>query len=113
MRKALLVVDVQNDFCPGGSYPVPNGNEVVGPLNEMIAYAKENDWFVAASRDWHPEETKNLEGWTPHCIKNTKGAKYHPKLKLEGSVPIINKGETWVKVTIRHLMAITFRWINY
>jgi len=93
MKKAVLIVDVQNDFCPGGSYPVPHGDEVVKPLNKMINYAKKNGWLIAASRDWHPEYTKDMDGWTPHCIQNTKGAQYHPDLKIDKDIPIINKGE--------------------
>lgn len=93
MRKALIIVDVQNDFCPGGTYPVPNGDEVVEPLNKMIDYAKKNNWFIVTSRDWHPVSTEKLTGWTPHCIQNTKGAEYHPDLKIDENILVINKGE--------------------
>jgi nicotinamidase/pyrazinamidase len=92
-NKALLIVDVQNDFCPGGSYPVPKGSEVVKPLNSMITYAKAHGWRVYASRDWHPRSTLEKEGWTAHCIQHTKGAEYHPELNVDNSVTIISKGE--------------------
>ena len=56
-QKALVVVDVQNDFCPGGSLAVADGDLVIGPLNRQIAFAVENGWEIYFSRDWHPAET--------------------------------------------------------
>jgi nicotinamidase/pyrazinamidase len=90
--KALILIDVQRDFCPGGSYPVPAGDEVVSPLNTMIQLAKEQGWKILASRDWHPKSTQNMEGWTAHCIENTQGAEFHPELKIDDSITIISKG---------------------
>ncbi|MDO8496707.1 MAG: bifunctional nicotinamidase/pyrazinamidase [bacterium] len=96
-RKALLVVDVQNDFCPGGALPAPDGNQVIKPLNKVIAYFHKNRWPVFLSRDWHPEETKHFEKfggpWRPHCIQNTRGADFHPDLQFgSGLSYIISKG---------------------
>ena len=93
INKALIIVDVQNDFCPGGGYPVPDGDKVVEPLNNMIKKAKAEKWVIVASRDWHPESSLKTEGWKPHCIKNTKGAEFHPDLKIDDSVKIVSKGE--------------------
>lgn len=93
---ALIVVDVQNDFCPGGALPAPEGDKVVPPLN---AYAKRFDQEglpVAASRDWHPEDHMSFqqEGgpWPPHCVQGTNGAEYHPELKLPASTHHVKKG---------------------
>lgn len=72
--KALLIVDVQNDFCPGGAYPVRYGDEVVDPINKLLKYARNNKWLVVFSRDWHPADMPG----TKHCIQNTFGAKFHP-----------------------------------
>lgn len=92
-KNALIIVDVQNDFCPGGSYPVPNGDEVIPPLNKMITFAKKNEWIIFASRDWHPISTLEKENWVAHCVKNSKGAEYHPSLKIDDSIIIVSKGE--------------------
>ncbi len=92
-HKALLIVDVQNDFCPGGSYPVPKGDLVVEPLNTALVYARKNGWKIYASRDWHPKYVFKHNMSKAHCIQNTKGAKYHPKLNIQNDVEIISKGE--------------------
>jgi nicotinamidase/pyrazinamidase len=81
-KKALILVDVQNDFCPGGSLAVPQGDQVVEPLNRMIDFAVQNDWEVYASRDWHPEKTRHFEKWPPHCVQHTRGAEFHATLRL-------------------------------
>ncbi len=95
-KAALLIVDVQNDFCPGGSLAVPNGDEVVEPLNIMIERALKEGWSVIASRDWHPRETRHFiefgGKWPAHCIQNTPGAKFHPGLKLPPQTIIVSKG---------------------
>ncbi len=74
--RALLVVDVQNDFCPGGSLATPKGHAVVPVINKLI---DEFD-FVVASKDWHPEDTVHFKIWPRHCVQNTKGAEFHPDL---------------------------------
>ncbi|MBI5732415.1 isochorismatase family protein [Candidatus Jorgensenbacteria bacterium] len=84
-RKALIVVDVQNDFCPGGALAVGKGDEVVAPLNKMITYAEEHDWVVVVSRDWHPSNSKHFQKWPPHCIQNTPGARFHHQLDYHGA----------------------------
>lgn len=59
-RRALIVVDVQNDFCPGGALAVAHGDEVVAPLNKLITEFLERGEPVFKSRDWHPPETKHF-----------------------------------------------------
>lgn len=91
MRKALLIVDVQNDFCPGGSLAVPNGDEIIDPINELVSYANQEEWELLASRDWHPEDTRHFEQWPVHCVQGTDGATFHPKVDLS-QAKIVNKG---------------------
>lgn len=94
--KALLIVDVQNDFCPGGSLPVPGGNEIIEPINKMIGYAKRNVWQIIATRDWHPARTKHFKDfggiWPSHCVQNTEGAKFHPDLRMSDDIIVVSKG---------------------
>ena len=88
MKKALMIVDVQNDFCPGGALPVPEGDRVVPVINALM------DRFdlVVATRDWHPEETVHFEKWPVHCVRNTPGAAFHPDLDLSKVDRVISKG---------------------
>lgn len=92
MKKALLIVDVQNDFCPGGALAVKDGDKVIEPLNRMTAYALKNDWEIFVSRDWHPADTKHFEKWPVHCVQNTHGAMLRQDLKLHGRMYIVTKG---------------------
>lgn len=93
---ALLVVDVQNDFCRGGSLAVPRGDEVIPVLNRWIDAARERELPVVASRDWHPVEHTSFRAqggpWPPHCIQDTEGAKFHPELGLPGDAVLVSKG---------------------
>lgn len=79
---ALIMVDVQNDFCPGGSLAVKEGDQVVKPLNHAQKFFR----HIFATRDWHPEDHSSFMGrggpWPPHCIQNTYGAKFHPDLEI-------------------------------
>jgi nicotinamidase/pyrazinamidase len=86
--KALLVVDVQNDFCTGGSLAVPGGEEVVPVINKIV------DRFniVVASKDWHPEKTKHFTKWPVHCVQNTLGAAFHPQLDAGKIQEVFLKG---------------------
>lgn len=97
MKKALIVIDVQNDFCRDGKLPVPNGDEVVKPLNRVIDFAAQNGWEIYFSRDWHPPVTKHFKKWPPHCVQNTPGAEFHPGLYIPsnyGKVVVVSKGLT-------------------
>ena len=96
MRRALIVVDVQNDFCPGGALAVPQGDDVVAPLNKLMeAFAARGD-FIVKSRDWHPPSTKHfaLYGgtWPVHCVQETRGAEFHPKLREVPEEILVSKG---------------------
>lgn len=92
---ALLMVDVQNDFCPGGALAVPEGDEVVPVLNRYIARFRAAGAPVLASRDWHPPRTSHFreEGgpWPPHCVQETGGAAFHPELDVD-DVAVVTKG---------------------
>lgn len=74
--KALLVVDVQNDFCPGGALPAPDGDKVVPVINKLMPLFD----LVITSRDWHPENSIHFEKWPVHCVSKSHGADYHPDL---------------------------------
>ncbi|RDD60566.1 nicotinamidase [Ferruginivarius sediminum] len=93
---ALLVVDVQNDFCPDGALPVPRGDEVVPVLNDWVAAAREAGAQVYASRDWHPRDHISFESqggpWPVHCVQDTEGAAFHRDLKLPDDVIVVTKG---------------------
>jgi len=95
-RKALLIVDVQNDFCPKGALAVPRGDKVVPPINKYIKIFSQNKLPIFVTRDWHPRETKHFKDfgglWPKHCIKKTKGARFHPDLKLPKGIIILSKG---------------------
>ncbi len=92
---ALVVVDVQVDFCPGGSLPVPEGDNIVPVLNEYIRRFDKSGALIVATRDWHPPNHisfKNYGGlWPPHCVQGTDGAKFHPDLRLPERVKIVSK----------------------
>lgn len=77
MKKALLIVDVQNDFCPGGALGVKDGDKVVPVINRII----NNFDCVISSQDWHPADSVHFEKWPIHCVANTWGSQLHPDLK--------------------------------
>jgi nicotinamidase/pyrazinamidase len=91
----LIIVDVQNDFCPGGALPVPDGDKVVPVLNDYIRLFKMMKANVFATRDWHPPNHISFKAqggpWPPHCIQNTEGAKFHPDLKLPKDTIVVSK----------------------
>ena len=95
-RVALLIVDVQIDFCPGGSLPVPKGNMVVPVLNRYIELFGRRSCPIFASRDWHPADSKHFKEnggiWPVHCVQGSRGAQFHPELLLPEGVVIISKG---------------------
>jgi nicotinamidase/pyrazinamidase len=93
---ALLIVDIQNDFCPGGALPVPDGDKVVPVLNRYIELFREEGLPIFASRDWHPEKTSHFKAyggiWPVHCVQGSHGAEFHPDLELPPETVIISKG---------------------
>ena len=95
-KRALIVVDVQNDFCPGGALAVPHGDEVVTPLNRLIREFLGRDDLVVKSRDWHPRKTKHFAEfggmWPVHCVQGTHGAEFHRDLLDDPRIIVVSKG---------------------
>jgi nicotinamidase/pyrazinamidase len=95
-KDALIVVDVQNDFCPGGALAVKDGDQVIPALNRHIDKFTKAGLPIFATRDWHPAKTThfNTSGgpWPPHCIQGSKGAEFHPDLKLPPDTVIVSAG---------------------
>ncbi|MCH8122455.1 MAG: nicotinamidase [Bacteroidetes bacterium] len=93
---ALMIVDVQKDFCPGGALPIEDGDKVVPILNRWIAAAVARGVPIYASRDWHPvgHVSFNERGgpWPPHCLQDSDGARFHSNLELPDSAVIVTKG---------------------
>ena len=92
---ALVVVDVQNDFVPGGSLAVPQGDEIVSVLNRYIGAFAAAGLPVYATRDWHPATHCSFKAqggvWPPHCVAGTPGAEFVPGLALPASATIVSK----------------------
>jgi nicotinamidase/pyrazinamidase len=105
MSTALIVVDVQNDFCPGGSLPVQEGDVVAGRITSWLGSARERYDLVVATMDWHPTPSDLpsfghfsaspdfVATWPPHCVRGTAGADLHPNLVLPTEVVIVRKGQ--------------------
>jgi|TARA_B100000315_G_scaffold260645_1_gene323679 nicotinamidase/pyrazinamidase len=97
-KEALIIVDVQNDFCPGGALAVPKGNEIITVVNRLIDKFQEAQYPIFATRDWHPSNHCSFQNqggvWPPHCIQNTWGAEFHPVLNLPENAVIISKADT-------------------
>lgn len=93
---ALLIVDVQNDFCAGGALAVAGGDEVVPVLNRLAASVSALGFPVYASRDWHPPTSRHFVShggrWPVHCVAGTIGARLHPDLDLPPGALIVTKG---------------------
>lgn len=95
---ALIVVDVQNDFLPGGSLAVPHGDEVVPALNRHIALFRARGLPIFATRDWHPADHCSFREqggpWPPHCVAGTPGAAFSSRLDLPADARIVSKATT-------------------
>lgn len=93
---ALLLVDVQNDFCPGGALPIEEGDLIVPILNRWLRAARERGIPVYASRDWHPRgHLSFVEAggqWPAHCVQDTEGAAFCADLELPDDVVLVAKG---------------------
>ena len=96
-RTALLIVDVQKDFCEGGALAVRGGDRVVPVLNQVIRLLTPQGAPILASRDWHPAQTTHFRGgggaWPPHCVAGTAGAAFHEDLQLPAGTIWISKGQ--------------------
>ncbi len=93
---ALIVVDVQNDFCPGGALPVKDGHRVVPIVNRIMPHFDR----VVFTRDWHPFDHISFDdapqfvdkSWPEHCVQDTPGAEFHPDLRTGLAAAIVSKG---------------------
>lgn len=96
-EQALLLVDVQNDFFPGGALPTPNGDSIIRPVNRLIGTALAHQLPIFATRDWHPEDHCSFEAqggpWPPHCIQDTEGAQFHPAVRMPRHTKVISKAD--------------------
>ncbi len=94
---ALIVVDLQNDFAdPDGDLPVGGGDSIVGTVNDEVAIAVDAGAMVVATQDWHPKSTPHFarDGgiWPVHCVADTWGAEFHPRLVLPADTTVVRKG---------------------
>ena len=94
-KDALVIVDVQRDFCPGGSLPVPEGDTVVRVINDYTRIFKKAGSQIYATRDWHPPNHMSFKEyggpWSPHCIRGSEGAEFHSDLRLPEGTRVISK----------------------
>ena len=94
---ALIIVDVQNDFCPGGALAVQDGDAVVPVLNAVAAQFARAGATVVATRDWHPPSHRSFQAqggpWPTHCVRDTAGAAFHPDLRLPEGTLIVSKAQ--------------------
>lgn len=96
-QTALVVVDVQNDFCPGGALPVKDGDKVIPVLNKYIEIFRTARAPILFTRDWHPPDHSSFKDqggpWPTHCVQNSDGAKFHPNLQIPAGAEIILKAD--------------------
>jgi nicotinamidase/pyrazinamidase len=94
VREALVIVDFQNDFTPGGALPVPSGHEIADRVRELLD--AERFEVVIATRDWHPPDHGSFAEhggpWPAHCVQGTEGAELHASLPRERVDVIVDKG---------------------
>jgi nicotinamidase/pyrazinamidase len=92
---ALLITDVQIDFLPGGSLSVPDADELIPAINDYIRLFKDTQAHVIATRDWHPPNHVSFKAqggpWPPHCVQETRGARFSTDLKLPNHTVVISK----------------------
>lgn len=95
-KSALLIVDVQNDFCPGGALQILDGDRVIEPINRAVKHFVAAGLPILASRDWHPPTTRHFQPyggvWPIHCVQGTHGAAFHPGLILPEKTVVLSKG---------------------
>jgi nicotinamidase/pyrazinamidase len=96
-KQALLLINIQNDFCPDGTLAVPEGDAIIASCNKCVDQFIAAQLPVFASRDWHPEKTSHFENfggiWPRHCVQHTHGAEFHPGLRLPPDAQIISLGQ--------------------
>jgi nicotinamidase/pyrazinamidase len=95
-RDALVVVDLQNDFCPGGSLGVQGGDAILPVVNRYLERFAKANAPVFLTRDWHPPVTRHFKAfggvWPPHCVEGTRGAAFHPGLAAPAAAVVVSKG---------------------
>ncbi|MCL2069998.1 MAG: nicotinamidase [Treponema sp.] len=91
-HSALIIVDLQYDFCPGGALAVAEGDQVVAPVNRLSAIFAASGGTVVASQDWHPPEHCSFTEWPSHCVQGSRGAELHQDLDLRPVNLVIRKG---------------------
>ncbi|MGV9001629.1 MAG: isochorismatase family protein [Candidatus Saccharimonadaceae bacterium] len=91
-RIVTINVDVQNDFCPGGSLAVAEGDQVVAPLNELNDFTRQNGGTVVFTGDQHPDKTPHFDIWPVHCVAGTEGAALREDLIVLEADTIVSKG---------------------
>lgn len=95
---ALIVVDMQNDFLPGGALGVPRGDQLIEPIRALIAMYRGRGLPVYVTRDWHPDDHCSFKAqggpWPPHCVAHTAGAEFSAALDLTNGVKVISKATT-------------------
>ena len=93
----LVIVDVQNDFCPGGALPVSEGDKVVPMLNKYVQKFRDAGAAIIFTRDWHPPDHSSFKSqggpWPPHCVQNSDGAKFRRDLVVPSEAEIVSKGD--------------------
>lgn len=96
LRDALVVVDLQNDFCPDGALAVREGHAIVPIVNRYLERFQSAGAPVFLSRDWHPPVTQHFQAyggvWPPHCVQGTRGASFHPELAPPSDAVVVSKG---------------------
>jgi len=99
MSRALIIVDVQNDFCEGGSLPIEGGAALASAISGHVAARRDEYAHVVATRDFHhdpgdhfSEEPDYAASWPPHCVIGTEGADFHPELELDRVEAVFSKG---------------------
>lgn len=85
-------VDMQNDFCPGGTLAVPDGDLVIKPFNAVVNFVRQQNGTAVFTRDWHPIETNHFDAWPVHCLANSLGAEFNPNLIVQTNDIVISKG---------------------
>ena len=95
-RIALLIVDVQKDFCPGGALGISGGDLIIPFVNSYFRLFRKYALPIFVTRDWHPPETKHFQQfggkWPVHCVQNSEGARFHPGIELPPDAIILSKG---------------------
>jgi nicotinamidase/pyrazinamidase len=86
--RGMLIVDLQNDFCPGGTLAVADGDKIVPVINRLMNRFS----LIVASKDWHPRESVHFDKWPPHCVAETPGAEFHPALDSTPLKQVFLKG---------------------